>query len=57
MNRKALNLASIYVKSPGRLCKDDVDRQMAETVEYCEARGLEIGVWFGDPKYGRAGFQ
>ena len=58
MDKKALNRAAIYVKSPARLSQDDADRQtqMGETMEFCEGQGLRIGVWFGDPKDSREGF-
>ena len=38
----ALYLAAIYVKTPGRLPKNDAERQiqMAETVEFCEGWSL-----------------
>ena len=45
MDKRTLNLAAIYVKTPGRLSQHDADRQtqMAETVEFCEGRNLELG--------------
>ena len=59
MPMTALNLAKIYVKTPGRLPKNDAARQiqMAETVEFCEGRSLGIGTWFGDLKDSRDRFR
>ena len=59
MQKKALNRAAIYVKSPSRLSQNNADRQtqMAETVEFFQGRSLETGTWFGDPKDSREGFR
>ena len=59
MHKEAVNQAAIYVKPPVRVSQHDAERQvqMAETLEFCEGRGLAIGAWLGDSKNSREGFR
>ena len=57
--RTTINKAAIYVKEPARSHPDGADpaRQMAEALEYCEARGLEAIALYQDNQGSREDFQ
>ena len=59
MHKTAINRAAIYVKEPALPHPDgaDVERQMAEAQEYCEAQGLEVAVRYREKEGSREEFQ
>ena len=59
MPRTTLNKAAIYVKEPARSHPDggDTVRQMAEALDFCEARELEVIVQYQDEEGSRDNFE
>ena len=59
MQRTTVNKAAIYVNEPARSHPDgaDAQRQLAEALEYCQAKRLEVVVHYRDEQGSREEFQ